>query len=94
MKKSARLDHDEAEAIALRALAFLAEDPARLGRFLALTGMEPEELRAGAGRQETLAAVLDHVLQDESMLLEFTANNAIAPDQIAPARHLLAGRGG
>ena len=90
MKKTARLDHDQAEAIALRALAFLAEDPARLGRFLSLTGMEPQELRSGAGRGETLAAVLDYVLGDESLLLEFTANHAIEPTQIAPAQALLA----
>lgn len=90
MKKSVpSLDRDDAEAIALRALAFLAEDPARLVRFLSLTGMGTDELRAGAGRAETLAAVLDHVLHDESLLLEFTANNAIAPAMIAPARALL-----
>ena len=95
MKKSAsRLAPDEAEAIALRALAFLAEDPARLNRFLALTGMGPQELRAGAGRSETLSAVLDYVLHDESLLLEFTANNSIAPTLIAPAQAILAREGG
>ncbi len=93
MRKSAsRLDPDQAEAIALRALAFLAEEPARLGRFLALTGMGPQDLREAAGHGETLAAVLDYVLHDESLLLEFTANNAIAPASIAPAQALLAGR--
>ncbi len=95
MRKSAsRLDPDQAEAIALRALAFLAEEPARLSRFLALTGMEPQDLRSAAGHGETLAAVLDYVLHDESLLLEFTANNAIAPASIAPAQALLAGGGG
>ena len=94
MKKSAHLDRDQAEAIALRALAFLAEDPTRLGRFLALTGMGPHELRAGASGGETLSAVLDYVLHDESLLLEFTANNAIAPAMIAPAQALLTQEGG
>jgi hypothetical protein len=89
MKKAPRIGPDEAEAMALSALAFLAGDGGRLSRFLALTGMGPEALRAGAGRAETLAAVLDHVLQDESLLLAFTANHGIDPLTIAPAHEIL-----
>ena len=48
-KPKSTMDQEEAEAIALSALAFLAEEPERLGRFLALTGMGPAELRAQAG---------------------------------------------
>ena len=42
------MDADQAEIIALQALAFLAEDAQRLGSFLALTGLGPDELRAQA----------------------------------------------
>ncbi len=87
-RKSA-VDREQAEAIALSALAFLAEEPERLGRFLALTGMGPAELRAEAGTPQTLAAVLGHLLSDESLLLVFTGMKGVSPECIAPAHDLL-----
>ncbi|MFM1813430.1 MAG: hypothetical protein RLZ98_125 [Pseudomonadota bacterium] len=81
-----------AEEIAIKALVFLAEDPERLSRFLAETGMSPDDLRGKAGDRATLAAVLDHLLADESLLLVFTSNHAIGPETIGPALHALAGR--
>jgi Protein of unknown function (DUF3572) len=83
------MDVDSAETIALSALAFLAEDPPRLGRFLALTGVGPDELRTNARAPRILAAVLNHLLQDESLLLVFAATNGIAPELIAPAQAVL-----
>lgn len=86
-----RVGRDEAEEIAIRALGFLAGDADRLGRFLALTGIDPAEIRALAGKKSFLVSVLDHVMGDESLLLAFSANAGIAPDKIAPARHRLDG---
>jgi len=91
------MDADQAESIGVAALAFLAEDLQRLGRFLALTGMGPGELRAEAHSPRVLAAVLDHLLRDESLLLVFSAGHGVAPELIAPAQALLerqAGTGG
>jgi hypothetical protein len=91
------MDADQAESIALSALAFLAGDLQRLGRFLALTGMGPGDLRAEAHTPRVLAAVLDHLLRDESLLLVFTAGHGVAPELIGPAHALLerqAGAGG
>ena len=82
---------DDAGRIAIEALTFLAEDADRLSKFLAETGISPEELRAKAGDPATLAAILDYVLTDESLLLTFAANTGIAPDTIQPTRHKLAG---
>jgi hypothetical protein len=81
---------DRAEEIALAALTFLAEDSARLGRFLALTGMGPDDLRSRAGAPQTLLAVLEHLLGDESLLLVFAASKGVPPEAIEPARALLA----
>jgi hypothetical protein len=80
---------DQAEIVALQALAFLAEDAQRLGGFLALTGLGPEELRAQAREARLLAAVLDHLLRDESQLLVFAANYGIAPELIGQAHAAL-----
>ena len=88
------MDLDTAETIAISALAFLAGDEQRLGRFLALTGLGPAELKAQAHTPRILAAVLDHVLQDESLLLVFATVNHIAPELITPAQQLLAEHAG
>jgi hypothetical protein len=88
---------DQAEIIALQALAFLADDAQRLGTFLALTGLGPDELRAKARDPYLLAAVLDHLLRHESQLLVFAADYRIAPELIGQAYAVLeqmAGEGG
>jgi Protein of unknown function (DUF3572) len=80
---------EAAEAIALQGLAFLAEEPGRLQRFVTVTGLTPEELRARADTPELLGAVLQHLAGDESLLLVFAAGRGIAPEAIAPAIALL-----
>jgi hypothetical protein len=74
-----------AEDIAAKALLFLAEDAERLGRFLALTGLDPVTLRKQARTREVLGAALGHVMEDESTLLAFAANSGLEPAQLAPA---------
>ncbi len=88
------LDVDGAETIAIAALAFLAQDGARLGRFLALTGLGPDELRENARQHVMLAAVLNHLLGDESLLLVFSSETGVVPEAIEPAHRLLASSGG
>jgi hypothetical protein len=83
------MDADQAEGIAREALTFLADDVPRLGRFLALTGVGPAELRQEARNPRMLAAVLNHLLQDESLLLVFAASHGIAAELIAPAQSTL-----
>ena len=80
---------EAAEGIAAQGLAFLAEDPARLSRFLAVTGLAPDQIRAQVEAPEFLAAVLEHLVSDESLLLVFAANTSIAPETVAPALALL-----
>ncbi len=82
---------DEAEVLAVAALSFLAEKPERLGRFLAITGIEPENLRAAAGTPGFLPGVLDHLIGDESLLLDFAAQQGIDPADVPAARAVLPG---
>lgn len=81
---------EEAETLALSALAFLADDAERLGRFLAETGIGPDTLMRQAGTPATMAAVLDHILADESLLLVFAAGAGLKPEQIAAAHAAIA----
>jgi hypothetical protein len=74
-----------AQTIALQGLAFLAEEPGRLQRFVSVTGLDIAELRARADAPDLLAAVLEHLASDESLLLVFAASRGIAPEAVAPA---------
>ena len=78
-------DRKSAEAIAIQGLAFLAEEPARLQRFLLVTGLEPGEIRARADTPELMWAVLEHLAGDESLLLVFATSRQIAPESIGSA---------
>jgi Protein of unknown function (DUF3572) len=90
-KRQAPLDRDAAETLAARGLAFLAEDQGRFARFLALTGCSLEDVRRRAQAPELLAAVLEHLTGDESLLLVFCADNHVAPETIASALWSLQG---
>ncbi len=87
--KPPKLTKTGAEAIAIEALGFLAEDPSRLHRFLALSGISLENLRVAAAESGFLAAILDHLASSEPLLLAFAANTGHAPPTIAKARDIL-----
>ena len=53
------------------------------------TGMEPDDIAANAGSAHFQAALLEHLLRDETLLLTFCGNENIDPALIEPARHLL-----
>ncbi|MCV9939812.1 DUF3572 domain-containing protein [Boseaceae bacterium BT-24-1] len=82
---------DEAETLALKALAFLASEPERLEPFLAVTGLGPATLRGAAQEPGFLLGVLDHLCASDSLLLEFAGNLGLNPEIVAQAREILAG---
>ena len=81
---------DSAEMLAISALNFLAEDTERLGRFLAVTGIESQSLRDAAREPNFLLGVLDYLSCDERLLSEFANQNELAPEIVIRARDLLA----
>jgi hypothetical protein len=89
LAKSASMTNETAAFVGISALSFLAQDRGRLERFLSLTGLSPERLMREAAVTETLIAVLDYLLADESLLLTFAASAGVRPDDIAPARSAL-----
>jgi hypothetical protein len=88
--KSAKVSPDEATAIATQALAYIAGDATRLGRFLAESGLGPESLRKAARDPSFLPAVLDFILSHEHDLIDFTTIAAIDPRLVGRARDALA----
>jgi Protein of unknown function (DUF3572) len=87
--RSAALDAEKAEAMAATALGALAEEPDRLSRFMAETGLEPQDLMARAGSRDILSAVLEYVLADESLLLVVAAANQVKPEALGEALAVL-----
>jgi hypothetical protein len=81
----------DASAIALKLLGYMAADGDVLGRFMALSGVSPEELRNGLSDPHFQAGVLDFVLADESLLVAFAANEGLDPAAIMRARAALPG---
>jgi hypothetical protein len=78
-----------AEILALQALGWLAADEDRLSRFLALSGLDPAALREMADSRDTARAVMDFLLSDEALLLDFCEVAQIAPRAFPAYRHRL-----
>jgi hypothetical protein len=77
------------ETLALQALAWLAGEPEELERFMALSGVDRDALRARASDPDMLAAVLDYLMGHEPTLLSFCQAAGIAPTAPARARAAL-----
>lgn len=78
-----------AEAVAVSALGFLAQEPDRIGRFLAETGLGPAELRAAAREPHFNAGLLAFLLADEPLLIEFASHAGLKPQDVARAHDVL-----
>lgn len=87
--KQPQLTKAAAESMAIEVLTFLARNPARRDRFLSLSGLGRDNLRAAAVEPGFLAAILDHLASDESLLLAFAADTGHTPATIAKARNIL-----
>jgi Protein of unknown function (DUF3572) len=91
MPKAMLIGRDGAESLAVKALSFLAEEPERLGQFLAASGMGPEMIRKAAADPGFLAGVLDFVASDEPLLVAFAQHAGIDPRMVERAQALLGG---
>lgn len=82
---------EEAQRLGALGLNFLAAEPDRLERFLAVTGLDAAAIRAQISDAGFLYGVLDYLLSDEALLQDFCTRAGIAPETVAPLRHVLAG---
>jgi hypothetical protein len=73
-------------ALALEALGWILSDPVRARRFLDLTGLTPEELRASLAEPATQRAVLDFLCAHEPDLLGAAESLGVEPAALAAAR--------
>lgn len=75
--------------LALQALAHVAGDEDMGPRFLALTGMDGDALRANAGEAATLMALLDYLMANEHDLLATADAIGVKPEALALAARKL-----
>jgi len=80
---------ENAEALAIQALGFVAADPELLPRFLAITGIEASAIRRAAREPGFLAGVLQFVVAHEPTLLRFSEESGIPPHLVTAALQAL-----
>jgi hypothetical protein len=79
-------DPGDAETLALAALAATLTDDHRAERFLALTGLSPDGMRARVGERSLLAACLAFLEAHEPDLLSVAEAVGTKPDALVAAR--------
>lgn len=78
------------QVLALSALGWLLESESRAQRLLGLTGLTPEDLRAGLGDPAVLGAVLDFLAAHEPDLVAAAEALGVEPQALAAAAGSLA----
>nr|WP_294850973.1 DUF3572 family protein [uncultured Sphingomonas sp.] len=82
-------DTNDAEALALSALAATLADGRRAQRLLDLTGLTAGELRARAGERQMLASTLRFLEDHEPDLFDVADTIGVRPDSLIAARRTL-----
>ena len=80
---------ETAADIAISGLQFIAGDSEQLSRFVALSGVAPDEMRSMASSPEFMVAILDYFLGDDPTLIAFSASADIDPNDIQKAKYSL-----
>ncbi|MBD2843411.1 DUF3572 domain-containing protein [Erythrobacter rubeus] len=89
MANTAPTDRLSALTLALGALGWVLEDGERAERFLSLTGLDPDALRAGLDDPSILAAPLDFLANHEPDLIRAAEALAVTPEELVAARQEL-----
>jgi hypothetical protein len=84
-----RTANEDPETLALSALGWVVSDGDRAARFLALTGLGPDDLRGRIGERSLQAAVLGFLEAHEPDLLACAEALDVPPGQFVTAREQL-----
>jgi hypothetical protein len=82
---------EQAEAIALKALAFLVADEDLLPIFFGSSGSSVDDLKSGATDAAFLGSVLDFILMDDKWVIQFCDAQNVDCADVFPARQSLPG---
>lgn len=79
----------ETEILALQALGWVLEDEDRAQRLLALTGLDPRELRSGLEDPAMLSSLLGFLANHEPDLVACAESINVPPEKLAAAAQYL-----
>jgi hypothetical protein len=88
---AARMSPDQAQTLALKALAFLANSEGALQRLMDQSGLNVDTLKGRAADTDLQVSVLDFLLSDEELLTGFCDEDSADPRAVHMARHVLSG---
>ncbi len=80
---------EAAATLSLGALSWVLADPERARRFLDVTGITPDVLRARADTPAFLAAVIGYLEHHESDLIACAESLQVGPEELTRARRVL-----
>lgn len=83
-----------ADVLAFQALAFIVADDTLRDRFLALSGLDAETLRAQIEVAETQASVLEFLIGHDPDLMSFAEAAGVTPEHIVKSWRALGGGAG
>jgi hypothetical protein len=79
----------DAESLALQALVWILSDQDRAERLIAVTGLDPDDLRARAGEPAVLSAVLGFLENYEPDLIACAESLSAKPEALVRARAVI-----
>jgi len=82
---------EQAETIALQAIAYIGANEYALNALMAQSGMGPDDLRENLTDPAFLAGIMDFLLADEGNLLAFCEEINCQPELIVTGRRALPG---
>lgn len=91
MKTRLGMPREMAEGLAIQVLNYIAGDGERLGRFLAVTGIGPDQIRSASREPDFLAGVMAYLTSDERLAEAFAAETGCKPADFASAHVALGG---
>ncbi len=77
------------QTLALAALGWVLENEERAARYLELTGLDPDTLRAGLGEPAILASPLEFLANHEPDLIRAAEALAVTPEELVAAKDAL-----
>ena len=86
-----RRNPEDAETVALNVLGFLAESPQAMERLMIQSGLDLTTIRKRAADRDFLAAVVDFLMTNEELLVDFCETRRIDAKSVHMAAHQLGG---
>lgn len=82
-------DSQDSAGLALAALGWVLECEDRAARYLELTGLDPDSLRAGLGDPLILGSALEFLANHEPDLIRAAEALAVTPEELVAAKDAL-----